>query len=562
MALQPTTSRSLISRKLVGAFVAIFALFIQPLVALDVPSAFAAPVVNEVMPRPIVVGADNEWIELRNTGTEEVDLEGITLDTNGPSSHTFGEKTIDANGLFVVCKTADAAPVCNDIWAGMTLANTGDTVVLKDGSTVLDDFSYMGADVEESESIEVVRQNGIKTGVNNATNAYGESGNHGTPGAINLNQPTVTAVTNTRTGMVYDDLQTAVDDAQADDTLRLNENLEISSDVDVTKSVTIDGDHKKITGDFVRENGSNNSVFSILADNVTVKNITVEGVDSGENQLHGINVYESVNVTVENVTARNFRTGILYNGSTGTINGVITENNEWHGINVDKSGSNVTVIGANAHDEGFADIYVDDEAAITAVNAVGYNWERSGRPNIGRDYSRDRVYRLMSPSEACNGSTFDSGFNDGSVNGQNGWRSTGGFDQAIVSNVFGFAENGCKSLRISNAVTSGAFGNQTFSPAAANRAGESTVVANGMSHYEAEFTIASAKQSYQPGLFLSVSPDRGDGSRMSYLGFADTSAGIDVTFYDVQGTGNPANFQSTTVASGLSRSTSHLLLTL
>jgi len=42
MALQLSTSRSLISKKLVGAFIAIFALFIQPLVALNVPSAFAA----------------------------------------------------------------------------------------------------------------------------------------------------------------------------------------------------------------------------------------------------------------------------------------------------------------------------------------------------------------------------------------------------------------------------------------------------------------------------------------------------------------------------------------
>lgn len=42
MALQLTTSRSLISKNLVGAFIAIFAILVQPLITLNVPSAFAA----------------------------------------------------------------------------------------------------------------------------------------------------------------------------------------------------------------------------------------------------------------------------------------------------------------------------------------------------------------------------------------------------------------------------------------------------------------------------------------------------------------------------------------
>jgi hypothetical protein len=61
--------------------------------------------------------------------------------------------------------------------------------------------------------------------------------------------------------------------------------------------------------------------------------------------------------------------------------------------------------------------------------------------------------------------------------------------------------------------------------------------------FETQFDIASTKPSeQQPGLFMSVSPDRGDGSRMSYLGFEDVASGVNVIFYDVQGTDNPANF--------------------
>ena len=65
---------------------------------------------------------------------------------------------------------------------------------------------------------------------------------------------------------------------------------------------------------------------------------------------------------------------------------------------------------------------------------------------------------------------FDS-FALGSVNGQNGWSSTGSagsgcavYDHAIVDSTgFGYATFGTKSLRMSNAVTSGCFGDHTFS---------------------------------------------------------------------------------------------------
>ena len=162
----------------------------------------------------------------------------------------------------------------------------------------------------------------------------------------------------------------------------------------------------------------------------------------------------------------------------------------------------------------------------------------------------------------CNNSSFDT-FSLGSVDGQNGWSSTGSFDQEVVTNTYGYTEFGCQSLRISNAVTSGSFGDQTFSFSVANEAGETIADSGSFSggtrhdHFEAEFSLASTQSTEQTGLFLSVSPDRGDGGRMSYLSFEDSPGGIDVTFYDVQGIGSPANFVPTVVASDLSRTEPH-----
>ncbi len=158
----------------------------------------------------------------------------------------------------------------------------------------------------------------------------------------------------------------------------------------------------------------------------------------------------------------------------------------------------------------------------------------------------------------------------GSINGQGGWTSLGSagsgcavYDHAVSSSL-GTAGFGAQSLRISNAVTSGCFGDQTFAKPLTDSVGEVGATSDGFSEgvrqrrFEMQFDIASTVPAVQqPGLFVSVSPDRGDGSRMSYLNFQDDIGGIDVTFYDVQGTGDPANFVPQLVANDLDRFSTH-----
>ncbi len=140
----------------------------------------------------------------------------------------------------------------------------------------------------------------------------------------------------------------------------------------------------------------------------------------------------------------------------------------------------------------------------------------------------------------------------GDINGQDGWIKTGGFDVVVNAPTTPPTGFGTQSLRFSNAVTSGSFSDQTFAKPLTDSVGE-TAATNGafsagtkQTHFEMEFSIASAvPASEQTGLVMSVSPDRGDGSRMSYLSFADVTGGIEIKFYDVQGTSNPANFVPT-----------------
>ncbi len=123
-------------------------------------------------------------------------------------------------------------------------------------------------------------------------------------------------------------------------------------------------------------------------------------------------------------------------------------------------------------------------------------------------------------------------FTVGNINGQDGWEKTGPYDAEVTSSP---VIDGVQSLRISNAVTTGAFGDQTFAPELSSGAGETGVGTE--NHFEAEFKISSTNLAQQPGLALSVSPDDGNGSRMSYLGFVDEAGGIRVTFYDVTNPG-------------------------
>jgi len=130
-------------------------------------------------------------------------------------------------------------------------------------------------------------------------------------------------------------------------------------------------------------------------------------------------------------------------------------------------------------------------------------------------------------------------YTTGNINGQQGWSKTGPYDAEVVNNTaYGFSGLGSQSLRISNAVTSGAFGDQTFSPALSQPAGEANAfdkdgnpVAAPQPHFEAQFDVASTTKADQ-GMATSVSPDNGSGARMSYVRLEDQADGIHVFFDD------------------------------
>ena len=177
----------------------------------------------------------------------------------------------------------------------------------------------------------------------------------------------------------------------------------------------------------------------------------------------------------------------------------------------------------------------------------------------------------LARADALGPINFESGYTASNINNQHGWSNTGGFD-AAVANVSGFPAAagygfGSKALRISDAVTSGSFGDQIFSPGLANEAGETSADSGGtpvgtrQKHFEVSFQIGTTQSTEQPGLHMSMSPDRGDGARMSYLRFDDLSNGVHVYFDDVTDPGPlgaPADFNERSITT-LSRSSAHTI---
>ncbi len=170
-------------------------------------------------------------------------------------------------------------------------------------------------------------------------------------------------------------------------------------------------------------------------------------------------------------------------------------------------------------------------------------------------------------------------YTTGTINNQDGWSSFGAaglgcatYDHSVVANTYGITSFGAQSLRMSNAVTSGCFGDQTFSKPLSQEAGETTAASDGMSsgprqtHFEAQWDFASTVPgAEQPGLSVVASPDRGDGARMSWVQMADTPTGLAVNFYDYQsgavevGCTDGTNFVFSNVASSLSRTVPHTI---
>lgn len=168
--------------------------------------------------------------------------------------------------------------------------------------------------------------------------------------------------------------------------LAANGEYEVKDAIDLSgkKGIVIDGNGATITmgtevsgasyslakaaalADTLADNSGEESILNISgAENVIIRNLTVEGAVK-----HGINLYKSADVLIENVVAKdNGALGICVNASEVTLKNVTTSGNAWGGVNVDNKVGEVTLTVDETCSFGeYLQIYADSEEIGLAIN--------------------------------------------------------------------------------------------------------------------------------------------------------------------------------------------------
>lgn len=159
-------------------------------------SAYASQIViNEVMADPdAVTDANGEWLEVHNTGTSTVNLQGWTLASNNDSPQTISSSvSVPAGGYVVLARNASSATnggiTPHYAYAIINLANTTDWVALRDGTGAsVDSVAWATAmPVGATRGVSDPSLDNLDAKGSNwhqATTTYG-SGDEGTPGTRN-----------------------------------------------------------------------------------------------------------------------------------------------------------------------------------------------------------------------------------------------------------------------------------------------------------------------------------------------------------------------------------------
>lgn len=179
-----------------------------------------AVVINEIMWMGSTLSSDDEWIELRNTTADPIDLTGWKIDRAGSGSDPITlSGTIPANGFFLVSNyQTNESSIKNSISSDqvsliMSLDNGGEQLVLKNASGVIIDQTPAGswargedgADKKSMERNDVPAEGSDFASWHTCEDAnchstlYWDNDGHdfGTPKGANLssNDPTAAAVT-------------------------------------------------------------------------------------------------------------------------------------------------------------------------------------------------------------------------------------------------------------------------------------------------------------------------------------------------------------------------------
>lgn len=169
----------------------------------------------------------------------------------------------------------------------------------------------------------------------------------------------------------YANLDTALAADGENNTIVLLKNLDVTAQINVAKSVTIEG-----AGHTIKANNaswptdySKKHLLNIQnTSNVIIKNLTLDSSD----QAYGNQAYSATGVAFNDVTMVNSKgAGLTVNRSTVTANNLTTSDNIWGGVNVDGGTPHFTLTGNSTLNEN-NQIWAEKVNGPAVVTADGY----------------------------------------------------------------------------------------------------------------------------------------------------------------------------------------------
>ena len=188
----------------------------------------------------------------------------------------------------------------------------------------------------------------------------------------------------------YANLDTALAADGENNTIVLLKDLDVTAQINVTKSVTIEGAGHTIKANNTNGWATDNSIKHLLniqdtTSNVIIKNLTLDS----NNQAYGNQAYSATGVAFNDVTMVNSKgAGLTVNRSTVTANNLTTSNNTWGGVNVDPKADNgtlhFTLTGSSSLGEP-TQIWAEKVNGPAVVTADGY-YCRLDTNNDGKEF--------------------------------------------------------------------------------------------------------------------------------------------------------------------------------
>ena len=301
-----------------------------------------------VLEPPVVVNefasnADPEWIELHNKEGSEISLTGWTIEDYPSSPQSLDGKTIPADGYLVLTKGTDFT---------FTLANTGDTIILKNGGKEVDKVAY--GDYDDGDHGDNAPKpdtgksagrhpDGVDTGVDSDDFQVFDTP---TPGAPNTIAPTITGFAPT-TPVTDNEGAARTFNVSVDQTVTVVWKINGTTvqtdpsvtEVSYTKTNAVAG-YWKVTATASNTNGSVTQTWWWTVNDITAPTVTdwaptgtdvsvTTNITATFNEAMNPDTLNSGTVIVKNSTGSTIAGDITYNSATKTVTFDPTSNLEY-----------------------------------------------------------------------------------------------------------------------------------------------------------------------------------------------------------------------------------------